>query len=78
MTYTHSTHLIAYEPYGHELAIVCGNYCRRLRRFIFSGDVVLTPWERIPTHRGAKLIECVEPIIESEGNGMLSTSDNIH
>jgi hypothetical protein len=77
MTYTHSTHMITYDNAASELAIVCGNYCRRLRKFIFSGDVVLTPWERIPTFRGAELTPCIKPIIESEGAGMLNSCDNI-
>lgn len=70
-----STHLIDYGPgYSAELAIVCGNYCRRLRRYVFGGDIEVTKWQRILP--GAKLIPCVSPMIESAGSGMLNTSDN--
>lgn len=70
-----STHLIDFGcGYSSELAIVCGNYYRGLRTFIFGGGRHLTNWRRIPTE--ATLIPCVSPIVEVEGLGLLNTSDN--
>lgn len=71
MTYTHSTHLIDFGVgYGFELAVVCGNYCRRLRTYV-SGRVQLAPWTKIPNWRkGIQLTPCVEPLIEKEPEGI--------
>lgn len=81
MKYTHSTHLLDFgSGYGLELAIVCGNYCRRVRDNIFGGGSYLAEWARVP-HFGrntTKLIPCTEPIVLVEGSGMLNTSDNLH
>ena len=75
-TYSHSTHLLVYPNAVAELAVICGNYVRRLRTYIFSNDVVLTGWERLRDW-DIEIVPCVEPIVESKGSGMLNTSDNI-
>lgn len=80
MTYTNSTHMIIYPKSLPELAVICGNYCRRLRTFSFSKDVVLTPWERLPSiyRTGITIVNCIEPLQERKGKGMLNTSDNLY
>jgi len=65
MKYTHSTHLLDFGTSRiPQLAIVCGNYCRRLRSYV-SGDVRLSEWQRIPSYT-KEVIPCVEPIVEVE------------
>lgn len=71
-----STHLIDYGTgFTPEIGVVCGNYYRALRHYVFDGTLALTAWARIPA--GAKLIPCVSPMIESVGSGMLNTADNL-
>lgn len=72
-----STHLVEYgRGRSAELAIVCGNYYRALRSFVFGGGVQLMPWKRIPEN--ALITPCSEMLYEIEPCGMLGTSDNIN
>lgn len=77
---TYATHYVDYGP-GRSiaLAIVCGNYYRVVKSFVFGGGSQLMPWARIPEN--CTICRCsetmVEPIIEIEPCGILGTSDNI-
>jgi hypothetical protein len=72
-----STHLVDYGTgKSPALAIVCGNYYRPLRKFLFGGNSKVLPWQRMPAD--VRLISCEVPMIEKEGSGMLGTSDNIN
>lgn len=72
-----STHLIDFGPgRSASLAIVCGNYYRLFKTFVFGGAKRLVEWKRMP--EDVTLIPCVSPIVESEGFGLLNTSDNLH
>lgn len=70
-----STHLVDFGAgKSSELAIVCGNYFRVQRSYIFSGNVSITGWMRMPAN--VILIPCVLEMVETKSEGMLNTSDN--
>lgn len=72
---TYSTHLVDFGAgKSSELAIVCGKYCRSLRKSVFGGSIKITGWYRLPIN--AILIPCRSLMIQLEGSGPLNTSDN--
>lgn len=72
-----STHLVDFGTgKTPALAVVCGNYYKPLRKFLFSGNSKIMPWQRMPAD--VRLIPCVAPMVEKEGSGILGTSDNNH
>jgi len=75
-TPVYSTHVVDYgEGKISELAIVCGNYYRPFRKFVFGGSHELLSWMCLPV--GATLIPCASPMLERTSSGMLNTSDNL-